>query len=243
MSDTTLSSKSPRYVEDNGVFVELTHDALSLDTTINKVRSPKAGAIVMFAGTTRDNFDSKAVSTLTYTSYTPLALNTLYKIGIDIKVRHKLIAIAITHRLGEVGVGEESVHIVVSSPHRQEAWKAGEECLNLVKDKAEIWKLEHFDDGSVWRANRDGQRGVQTGVVPAALPQPQSPPQSASSTPSSSVRKTPSKARKAVHFEGSRDGDVQDKDVSPTILNCRDGQLPVLTFMSPPNDAALEAES
>lgn len=66
-----------------------------------------------------------------------------------------------THRLGKVDIGEESILIAVSSPHRQAAWKAGEECLEVVKEKAEVWKEEWFADGGVWRANRDGQHGVK----------------------------------------------------------------------------------
>jgi molybdopterin synthase catalytic subunit len=67
------------------------------------------------------------------------------------------------HRLGVVPIGEESIFIAVSSPHRKAAWLAGEEALEECKEKAEIWKLEEFDgeEGGVWRANRDGQKGVR----------------------------------------------------------------------------------
>jgi molybdopterin synthase catalytic subunit len=60
-----------------------------------------------------------------------------------------------------VGIGEESVHIAVSSPHRKSAWEAGEEALEEIKRKAEIWKMEVFQDGGVWRSNRDGEKGVR----------------------------------------------------------------------------------
>lgn len=65
------------------------------------------------------------------------------------------------HRLGTVPICEESILIAVSTPHRQAAWRAGEEALELCKEKVEVWKLEEFDDGSgAWRANRDGKAGV-----------------------------------------------------------------------------------
>lgn len=64
------------------------------------------------------------------------------------------------HRLGAVGIGEESILIAVSSPHRAEAWKAGEECLERVKAGVEIWKEEWFEGGGFWRSNRDGMAGV-----------------------------------------------------------------------------------
>lgn len=73
---------------------------------------------------------------------------------------HNLVRIAIAHRLGSVDVGEESVLIAVSAPHRKAAWRAGEECLEKVKARVEIWKEEWFEDGGVWRANRDGAIGV-----------------------------------------------------------------------------------
>lgn len=62
-------------------------------------------------------------------------------------------------------IGEESILIAVSAPHRQAAWRAGEEALERVKEKVEIWKLEEFqgEQGGVWRANRDGQGGVYVG--------------------------------------------------------------------------------
>jgi molybdopterin synthase catalytic subunit len=74
--------------------------------------------------------------------------------------KYSLTAISITHRLGIVPIGEESILIAVSSPHRQEAWRAGEEALEECKDKVEVWKREEFEgEGGVWRANRDGKAG------------------------------------------------------------------------------------
>lgn len=70
------------------------------------------------------------------------------------------------HRLGVVPVTEESILIAVSSPHRQAAWKAGEEALEECKAKVEIWKKEEFSgEGGIWRANRDGAAGLRTDKV------------------------------------------------------------------------------
>lgn len=57
-------------------------------------------------------------------------------------------------------IGEESIIIAIAAPHRKAAWVAGEECLEQIKAKVEIWKEEWFEDGGVWRSNRDGQAGV-----------------------------------------------------------------------------------
>ncbi|PSR77261.1 Molybdopterin biosynthesis MoaE [Coniella lustricola] len=176
-----------------GFYVALTHGHLDAKDIMDRVRSPEAGAIVLFAGTTRNNFNARAVKDLTYTAYAPLALQTLQNIATKLlstsflctttssnnpaddttnastpatPSKSTLKAIAIIHRLGPVPIGEESILIAVSAPHRKEAWLAGEECLEQVKERAEIWKLERFDaqDGrgeEVWRANRDGAAGVR----------------------------------------------------------------------------------
>lgn len=121
--------------------------------------------LITHQGTTRDNFDNKPVAHLSYTSYPPLALQTLLKISRTILTKHSLIGISVTHRLGTCPVGEESILIAVSAPHRKAAWDAGEECLEMVKEKAEIWKLETFKSGkALWRANRNRQKGVGVGV-------------------------------------------------------------------------------
>jgi len=76
--------------------------------------------------------------------------------------KHSLVAIAMVHRLGTVPVGEESILIAVSSPHRGPAWRAGEEALEECKERVEVWKREEFDDGGgIWRANRDGHPGIK----------------------------------------------------------------------------------
>jgi molybdopterin synthase catalytic subunit len=102
------------------------------------------------------------VKELQYTSYEPRALQTMLSICKSIHHKHSLTSIAMIHRLGTVPTGEESILITVSSPHRQAAWKAGEEALEECKEKVEVWKKEEFggDEGGVWRANRDGVVGV-----------------------------------------------------------------------------------
>lgn len=85
-----------------------------------------------------------------------------------VKQTHALTAITMVHRLGVCPVGVESILIAVSAPHRQAAWKGGEQALEDCKEKVEVWKLEEFGgdhEGGVWRANRDGAVGekVQNG--------------------------------------------------------------------------------
>jgi molybdopterin synthase catalytic subunit len=112
------------------------------------------------SGTTRDNFAGKPVKELQYSAYNKLALRTMMAIAKDMVEKHSLKGIAMVHRLGKVPVGEESILIALSSPHRQAAWRAGEEALEECKAKVEVWKREEFEgEEGVWRANRDGIMG------------------------------------------------------------------------------------
>ncbi|KAH6725058.1 Molybdopterin biosynthesis MoaE [Leptodontidium sp. MPI-SDFR-AT-0119] len=150
-------------LQEDGCYVALTDNHLDSKAMMDRVRSPKAGAIVLFAGTTRDNFGGKPVKELQYSSYEPRALQTMLSICKEVKEKHSLTSIAMIHRLGVVPIGEESILIAVSSAHRQAAWRAGEKALEECKEKVEVWKKEEFggDEGGVWRANRDGATGVR----------------------------------------------------------------------------------
>ncbi|KAF2271001.1 molybdopterin-converting factor subunit 2 [Lojkania enalia] len=168
MSVTEPSTYTPDIPSDpitrttDTIHIELTPHPLNAFSATSFVRSPSAGATVLFIGTTRDSFNNLPVSSLAYTSYPPLAMSTLYSIASTMLTKHALTKIAIVHKLGECPIGEESILIAVSSPHRQAAWRAGEEALEETKKRAEIWKLERFEGGEgVWRANRDGIMGTK----------------------------------------------------------------------------------
>ncbi|PUU76437.1 Molybdopterin biosynthesis MoaE [Tuber borchii] len=149
------------FLSRENIHVELTSAPLCITKVMNRIRSPKAGALVLFAGTTRDTFDDKPVAHLSYTAYTSRALATMMSISEEILLKHGLLAICIVHRVGEVPIGEESVLIAVAGKHRREAWHGGEEALERVKERVEVWKMERFVDGEgVWRSNRDGGVGV-----------------------------------------------------------------------------------
>lgn len=88
----------------------------------------------------------------------------MMEIAAALHAKHDLQGVAMVHRLGVVPIGEESILIAVSTPHRQAAWRAGEEALEECKARVEVWKREEFEDGEgVWRANRDGVRGERVG--------------------------------------------------------------------------------
>lgn len=159
-------SNYPQTKEDAHVHVGLTYDHLNTQSYLSFIRSPAAGANILFLGTTRNSFDSRPVTRLSYSAYPALAIRTLFAIASDVREKHGLEKVVIVHRLGDVPVEEESIAVCVSSGHREEGWKGAEECLERVKERAEIWKREWFGDGKVeegaWRANQDvNGRGEQ----------------------------------------------------------------------------------
>ncbi|KAJ5692290.1 Molybdopterin synthase catalytic subunit [Penicillium macrosclerotiorum] len=148
----------PRTRQDaqQNIHLTLTYAALDPNTYLAQTSSPTAGANILFLGTTRDTFEGRSVSQLSYTAYPPLVFKTLTAIAEAAIQTHQLKGVSIAHRLGVVPIGEASIAIAVSSGHRAAAWRAGEEILEACKEKAEIWKREEFVDGGMeWRANAD----------------------------------------------------------------------------------------
>ncbi|KAJ5738427.1 Molybdopterin biosynthesis MoaE [Penicillium malachiteum] len=147
------------------IHLKLTYSPLDANTSLAQTSSPEAGANVLFLGTTRDTFEGRAVSQLSYTCYPPLALKTLTAIAKEAIKTHNLKGVSISHRMGIVPIGEASIAIAVSAGHRGAAWRAGEEVLEACKEKAEIWKREEFVDGGMeWRANAD--RDAEGKLIP-----------------------------------------------------------------------------
>ncbi|ETN45981.1 uncharacterized protein HMPREF1541_00163 [Cyphellophora europaea CBS 101466] len=151
------ASNFPQHLSSEHVYIELRYDPLSTPAALHFTRSPSCGANVLFLGTTRNNFDSRPVSRLSYSAYPALALKSLFAIAEDVRQKHGLEKVYIAHRLGEVAIEEESIAVSVSSGHRGAGWKGAEEVLERVKQRAEIWKREWFADTGEgdWRANRD----------------------------------------------------------------------------------------
>ncbi|KAJ5965289.1 Molybdopterin biosynthesis MoaE [Penicillium waksmanii] len=148
----------PRTTHDaaKNIHLTLTYTPLDANTYLSQTSSPAAGANVLFLGTTRDTFEGRSVSQLSYTTYPPLALKTLTEIAEAAVEKHQLLGVSIAHRMGIVPIGEASIAIAVSSGHRAAGWRAGEEILEACKERAEIWKREEFLDGGMeWRANAD----------------------------------------------------------------------------------------
>src|SRR4051794_10308641 len=118
------------------VHARVTEEPLSLDRLVDLVRDARAGAVVTFAGVTRE------VDHLDYEAYGEMAEAELARIAGTARERHGLCAVAVEHRIGAVPLSEPSVLIAASAPHRAEAFAGAREVIDEVKARAPIWKRE-----------------------------------------------------------------------------------------------------
>lgn len=121
------------------------------------VSSPKSGAVATFLGTTRDNHNGKSVKYLEYEAYLPMADSEMRKICRTVRERWPgVLHVALVHRIGEVPIGETSVGVFVSSPHRVDALSACSWAIDEIKARVPIWKKEYYVDGtSSWKENSE----------------------------------------------------------------------------------------
>jgi molybdopterin synthase catalytic subunit len=136
-------------------WVNLTNDSLDPKAISDFCTTPTCGAVVVFLGTTRNNFEGRTVTTLSYEAFTTMAISELEAICNEaIEKFPGTIKASIHHRLGEVPVGETSIVCCISSEHRKEAFYACEWMMHDLKARVPIWKKEHFTEGeAIWKEN------------------------------------------------------------------------------------------
>jgi molybdopterin synthase catalytic subunit/molybdopterin converting factor small subunit len=132
-----------------GAFL-LSDEPLSLDRVVDEVRDEQAGAIATFTGTTRIQSRGRTVTHLDYEAYEGMAERVMAEIAEGLQSRYDLSAVAIHHRVGRVGIGETSVVIAVSAPHRQDALGACKDAIDELKERVPLWKKEVYSDGEEW---------------------------------------------------------------------------------------------
>ena len=135
--------------------IELTKKTLNPEGITARVRRDTNGAVVTFLGTTRDNFEGKAVITLEYEAFDEMAVKKMEEVRQELMDEFGLEQIAISHRIGIVGIGEISLVIAVGSPHRKEAFNACHKAVDRIKEVVPIWKKEVYQDGARWVACED----------------------------------------------------------------------------------------
>jgi molybdopterin synthase catalytic subunit len=128
--------------------IELTNQPIDSSGLLASATGPEAGAVVLFLGITRELTEGRQTLTLDYEAYDKMAEKQLATIEEEARRRWPLVECRIVHRLGRVPLGEASVAIVVSTPHRAEAFAAGQWLIDTLKHQVPIWKREHWADGS-----------------------------------------------------------------------------------------------
>ncbi len=128
--------------------VRLTHDTIDYHTIAESVRDPHCGAVAVFLGTVRDLTDEHVTVFLDYDAYGPMAEKKLQEIETEVRRRWPVGNVAMVHRLGRLAVGEVSVAVAVSSPHRAAAFEACQFAVNTLKELVPIWKKENAPDGT-----------------------------------------------------------------------------------------------
>lgn len=132
-------------------WIEVTTEPLSERTVAQAVEHPGAGGIALFSGVVRDQTGGRRVKFLEYEAHVPMAVAKMREIAAAIRERWPATArVALVHRIGRLEIGESSVMIAVSSPHRGPAFEACRFAIDTLKETVPIWKKEHFEDGEVW---------------------------------------------------------------------------------------------
>ena len=114
------------------------------------VRTDRDGAVALFLGTVRDHHEGRKVLRLEYHAYREMAVLEMKRVVHEARARWPVTDVALVHRYGNLAIGEVSVAVAVSSPHRAEAFDACRFVIDTVKHRVPIWKKEFFEEGEAW---------------------------------------------------------------------------------------------
>jgi molybdopterin synthase catalytic subunit len=128
----------------------LTRSPIPTADLVRQQKAPEDGAVVVFEGVVRNNSGGRRTLHLEYEAYEPMAVRKMEEIGGEARRKFEIDHIGMIHRLGRLEIGETSVAIIVTSPHRRAAFGACQFAIDRLKEIVPIWKKEYFEDGSVW---------------------------------------------------------------------------------------------
>jgi molybdopterin synthase catalytic subunit len=126
---------------------EVADQALNIAEHEALVADAHAGAVVSFAGVVRDHDGGRQVDRLDYECH-PDAERILAEVAADVAARHEVVALAVSHRVGELAIGDLALVACVAAAHRAQAFAACADLVDEVKDRIPVWKLQHFGDGT-----------------------------------------------------------------------------------------------
>ena len=128
--------------------IQLTHEPIDTETVLASVADHAAGAVVLFLGTTREFTDGRQTKSLDYECYAEMAEKRLQDLLHQAQQKWPIVKATIVHRLGSLGLGEASVAVAVSTPHRRDAFTAAQWIMDRLKEEVPIWKKENWADGT-----------------------------------------------------------------------------------------------
>lgn len=128
----------------------LTDDPIDAPALVRRVMRPSDGAYVLFEGVVRNHHEGRAVESIFYDAYRPMAEKEIEAIVRTVETLFPEVAVAVVHRLGQLVVGDASIAIVAAAPHRAEAFEACRMIIDRIKEKVPIWKKERGPDGEEW---------------------------------------------------------------------------------------------
>jgi molybdopterin synthase catalytic subunit len=146
---------------------QLVREPIDMAALARHVRAPEDGATVTFDGFVRNQSRNRPTLFLDYEAYESMALAKMREIGAQLHEKYRIHRVAMVHRLGRLQIGETSVFIVVSAPHRAAAFDACRFAIDTLKRTVPIWKKEYFEDGAVWA---DGELPPAPAATPRTKP-------------------------------------------------------------------------
>jgi molybdopterin synthase catalytic subunit len=124
---------------------------MNAEELVKLVQRPEAGAVTLFYGDVRNHNEGRSVERLEYEAHESMALRKMREVAAETRQRFpEVCEVGVWHRIGTLEIGETSLLVAVSSPHRKDAFEACHWCVDRIKEVVPVWKKEHWADGAAW---------------------------------------------------------------------------------------------
>jgi molybdopterin synthase catalytic subunit len=133
--------------------IDITDKAIDLEEVRRSVSAPQYGAILLFVGITRNNFEGRDVLHLEYEAYRDLAISVMEEIARDAVQKWPGCRTSLVHRTGVVPLEEASVVLASAAAHRDECYQINRFLIEALKARVPVWKKEVYADGTAWKEN------------------------------------------------------------------------------------------